>query len=89
MARPGFVKRLGDLRKRLKARLYSELGALLQGDLGADKADLALDLFCRLGDLERQDGNGAVERLLAGLPNGAAIQIRQELGRLLDEEGIA
>ncbi len=78
--------RLAGVRRRLKVRLYDEVGDLLRGDLGPDGADHASDLLMRLSELELEDGDGGLERLLSGLPEGAACQIRQELRRLLDEE---
>jgi hypothetical protein len=68
----------------LKGLLYAEVGALLQSELDMDRADYALLLFKRLNELEMQDGPGALERVLNGLPEVVASQIRQELCRLLE-----
>jgi hypothetical protein len=86
MARLRFVKRLAEARQGLKARLYAELGALLQRDLSPDELQRAQNLFFRLDVLEKEEGDAALERFLNGLPDGVALLICQELGRMLDTE---
>ena len=58
MARLGFMKRLAEVWQKVKARLYREFGSLLQGDGSIGQAGQTLALFCRLNDLELEDGGG-------------------------------
>jgi hypothetical protein len=84
----GFTKRLGTVRQRLKAHLYAALDARLRGKLDADQQAHAVTLFQQLCRLEREDGDGGLERLLARLPWDLANQLREELRRRLNEEVI-
>jgi hypothetical protein len=88
MRRDGFLRRLSEARRRLKERHYAELRGLVQGNPTAGQVTRVLDLVTHLAELEREDGEGGLGRLLAGLPGDLAIQLRQELRRSLDEEGV-
>ncbi len=79
-----FSKRLAEARRRVKSRLYAEVAALARGDPDAGRQPQALNLFKRLTDLEQADGPGSLERLLSGLPEDLARQLRLALRQLLD-----
>jgi hypothetical protein len=88
MRRDGFLRRLTEARQRLKELHYAELRGLVQGDPTAEQVARVLDLVAHLVELEREDGEGGLGRLLAGLPADLSDQLREELRRSLDEERV-
>jgi hypothetical protein len=88
MRRDAFLRRLTEARRRLKQQHYAELRGLVQGHPTGEQVGRVLDLVTHLAELERDDGEGGLERLLAGLPGDLADQLRQALRRSLDEEGV-
>jgi hypothetical protein len=81
-----YGKRLGDARRRLKGLLYAKLGSLLLGDPDTENSERAVRLFQRLCELEKQDGDRGLERLLNVLPKDFRCQVLQEVKRLIDED---
>jgi hypothetical protein len=84
--RIGWSKRLAEVRRQLKCRLYADLSDLVEGEIDEDTTAKVVELFNRLADLEMEDGPGDLARLLAGLPPAFVNELRQKVQRLTDPQ---